>query len=62
MLRYVRETFRDGGANHIEIACLSTDTKPTEKVATGSIAFEVDTGKFYAYDEDSTTWLEVAGE
>ena len=40
----------------VEIACLSTDTKPTDGIVTGSVAIEVDTGDVYLYDEASTTW------
>lgn len=39
-----------------QIACLSTDTKPTADIVTGSIATEVDTGDVYLFDEASTTW------
>ena len=39
-----------------EISCLSTDTKPTANIVTGSVALEVDTGDIYLYDEASTTW------
>lgn len=42
--------------NLVEISCLSTDTKPTEGIVTGSIATEVDTGDVYLFDEASTTW------
>lgn len=44
--------------SYIEAACLSTDTKPTDGVATGSILTEVDTGKVYMYDEDGEEWVE----
>ena len=42
----------------IEAYGLSTDTKPTEGVATGSSYVEVNTGKAYLYDEASG-WTEV---
>lgn len=45
-----------GTTRYLEIACVSTDTKPTENVATGSTAIEVDTGNFYLFDESSSTW------
>lgn len=38
---------------------LSTDTKPTENVATGSVFLEVDTGATFLYDEESEDWTEV---
>ena len=40
----------------IQIACLSTNTKPTAGIVTGSVAIEVDTGDFYLFDEVSATW------
>jgi len=42
---------------YVEMQCLSTDTKPTEGVITGSLAWEVDTGDIYAFDESSSTWI-----
>lgn len=40
-----------------EIACLSSDEKPDENIATGSICVEVDTGKVYFFDEENS-WTE----
>lgn len=40
--------------NYVEIACLSTDSKPTSDLVTGSLALEVDTGDVYAFDETSS--------
>lgn len=39
-----------------EYAGLSTDTKPTEGVGTGSLFHEVDTKKVYAFN--GTEWVE----
>ncbi len=47
--------------NLVEIACLSTDTKPTENIVTGSLALEVDTGDIYAFDEAGTQWTKING-
>lgn len=41
-----------------QIACLSTDTKPTEGVANGSVCIEMDTSKIYFFDEENAEWLE----
>ena len=57
---YNFNTDRAHGAKLIEIACLSTDTKPTELIVTGSLALEVDTGKIFAFNETASTWVEVA--
>ena len=59
----VRETNQVyvGGYVYREYAGLSTDTKPTEDVTTGSLFLEVDTGDVYAYDEtDSGEWNKIA--
>ena len=57
-IRLVRET---RNKQIKEVACLSTDTKPTEGVANGSICIEMDTGKIYMFNEAGAEWLEVAG-
>ena len=46
------------GTKIVEIACHSTDTKPTENIATGSICYEANTGKKYMFDEESGDWVE----
>ena len=47
-----------GDTTYFEYAGLSTDTKPTDGVSTGSWFHEVDTSKVYAYDEHTETWYE----
>lgn len=42
----------------VEIACLSTDDKPTAGIATGSICVEVNTGKVFFFNEASGAWVE----
>ena len=44
----------------IEAACLSTDTKPTDGIANGSLCLEMNTGKIYAFNESGSTWVELA--
>lgn len=44
-----------------EFAGLSTDTKPTENLATGSTFLEVDTGDVFLFDEEGPTWNKVGG-
>lgn len=44
--------------HYIDAACLSTDTKPTTNLVTGSRLTEVDTGAFYRFDEASGAWVE----
>ena len=56
-----KNTAADYGQNkiRIEAACLSTDTKPTDGIANGSLCLEIDTGKIYAYNEDGSAWVEL---
>ena len=42
-------------------AGLSTDTKPTDGLATGSFFLEVDTSKAFFFDEVSGNWIEAGG-
>ena len=43
-----------------QIDGISTDTKPTD-VPNGSRFLELDTGKVYMFDADSSVWLEFTG-
>ena len=48
------------GKTYYEYAGTHNDTKPTGRdIATGSTFLEVDTGDFYAYDEDGVTWCKI---
>jgi len=48
-----------GKVKYFEFAGLSSDTKPTDKVSTGSLFLEVDTGDVYAYNEAGSEWKKV---
>ena len=61
MVRIISTKPVDAGINYIEAAGLSTDEKPAEKVATGSVFVEVDTGKAYFYNETAEEWAEIGG-
>ena len=50
-------TYGDG-LKLVEAACLSTDTMPTDGIANGSKAIEMDTGLIYYFDEEGTQWLQ----
>ncbi len=58
--------FADPPVRYLELAGLSTDTKPVDAVdadvvtATGSRFLEVDTGDEYADDEDGAAWHRIA--
>lgn len=43
----------------IEAVCLSTDTKPTDGIANGSVCLEMDTGDVYMFNEASSTWVKL---
>jgi lysophospholipase L1-like esterase len=51
----VEQTF-DASKKYVVLAGLSTDSKPTTGIVTGSKFIEVDTGTNYAFDEVSGTW------
>lgn len=59
MIRFYNSKQADNEKVMVEIACLSTDAKPTDGIATGSLALEVNTGKIYAFDEVGETWAEI---
>ena len=46
---------------YLELAGLSTDPKPVDRLVTGSLFLEVDTGSVYAFDEISETWNQIGG-
>lgn len=46
------------GNTLVEIACLSTDTKPTGAFLSGSTCTEVDTGKVFFYNRAGAAWVE----
>lgn len=48
-----------GECRYCEFAGLSTDTKPEDKVATGSLFVETDTTDVYIYDEGSAEWKKL---
>lgn len=55
-IRIKEATTYEDGTTYMELACASTDTKPVEGVATGSVAVEADTGDKYLFDEDGQEW------
>ena len=61
MVRTTNMRFIGGGVNYCEFAGLSSDTKPTSGISTGSLFLEVDTGDVYAFDEtDGGAWGKIA--
>ena len=47
---------------YIEWYGLSTETKPTIGIVTGSFAYETDTGDAYFFEETTGTWTKAGGE
>lgn len=60
MITYLKNELYSTGKTVAQIACLSTDTKPTDGIVTGSICLEVDTGDVYAYDEIGESWNKIS--
>lgn len=62
MIRVIENKWQGYGDKHyIEAAGLSTDSKPTDGLVTGSLFLEVDTGTVYAFDEVGGTWNQIGG-
>ena len=59
MVTFLRNPVNIGGKQVVEVACLSTDTKPTKGICNGSLCLEINTGKIFAYDEENGEWEEV---
>lgn len=60
--KIVPNTTTDPRKKYVEIACKSTDTKPTnEEWVSGSVLIEVDTGSAYFYEEEADTWNQAGG-
>ena len=59
-VRILTERIIEGDKKYIEAACLSTDSKPTANLVTGSLALEVNTGDVYAFDETGGEWDKIA--
>ena len=61
MIRILYERIIEDKKRYIEAAGLSTDSKPTANIVTGSLFLEVNTGDVYAFEEgDSPAWDKVA--
>ena len=59
MIRAIVERKFTDQKKYVELYGLSTDTKPTTGIVTGSVFVEVNTGKAYLFNEDSSQWVEV---
>lgn len=59
MIRALVERAFTAEKKYVELFGLSTDSKPTTGIVTGSVFVEVNTGKCYLFNESSSTWVEV---
>ena len=62
ILEDANKKFRGSGENMVEVFCLSTDTKPTSGMQNGFKLTEIDTGKEFRFDGDSSDWVEVGAD
>ena len=53
----VYERVIDGKKKYAEFTGLSSETKPTENLVTGSLFHEVDTASVYAYNATAGEWV-----
>ena len=58
MVRVLTERIIEGNKKYIEAAALSTDTKPTANIITGSVLVTVDDGKGFLFNETAGEWVE----
>lgn len=58
MRTLVESKFVDG-KKYVEIYGTSSESKPTDGIVTGSVFVEVNTGKVFLFNEDSSSWVEV---
>lgn len=62
MVRITSEIMMSEDERLIEAYGLSTDTKPTTGVITGSVFIEVDTSNAFFFDEVSNTWIKAGDQ
>lgn len=57
----MKATYNVAGTRNFQydVMCLSTDTKPTEKIGLNSLCLELDTGDLYYFN--GTAWAKVGG-
>jgi hypothetical protein len=57
MIRILTDRIIEGNKRYIEAAGLSTDSKPTANIVTGSVLVSVDDGKGYLFNETAGEWV-----
>lgn len=58
MISFLSSSITEPGKERAELCGLSTDSKPTARLANGSRFIEMDTGKLYFFDEAGSQWVE----
>lgn len=58
-MKILKKQATDDGTFLVECAGLSTDTKPTHSISTGSMATETDTGDVYMYEQNGGNWHKI---
>ena len=58
-MRIIEERIIESNMRYIEAAGLSTETKPTANIITGSLYMESDTGDVYIFSETDVTWTKI---
>ena len=53
----INERIIDGNRKYAEYAGLSSESKPTENLVTGSLFHEVDTAIIYAFNATAGEWV-----
>lgn len=59
--RYLSKGGKQISIDDGQISCDSTDEKPVEGVANGTVLIENDTGKIYLFSESLAQWFELGG-
>ena len=57
-MREVSVTIGPDGKKVATIYGTSSESKPTQNIAMGSVFIEVDTGKAYLFNETTSAWVE----
>lgn len=56
MITYTIQKAYNADKQYVEGKCLSSDAKPTENIANGSLMMEMDTSTLYFFDEVNSIW------
>lgn len=60
MFTTIKAHYAGNEKSYIEAACLSSDSKPTDGIANGSMVLEMNTGKIFVFNEAGSAWVELS--